>query len=151
LATPTSANSPLLSATSALLELPSDTVIDGEVVALDPAGKPAFKLLQGFGGESGRNRAYTFDVLMLRGKDVCSWPLEERRQCFREIAQQLPSAIDSQKDLMCLWPISSAWSGNAGSKESLPSARSPYRSGERCGDWLKCEVGPIIATAIDRS
>jgi bifunctional non-homologous end joining protein LigD len=33
----------------ALLELASDTVIDGGVVALDQDGKPAFNLLIGFG------------------------------------------------------------------------------------------------------
>ena len=33
----------------AVAELPSDTVIDGEIVAFDGHGKPSFNLLQGFG------------------------------------------------------------------------------------------------------
>jgi ATP-dependent DNA ligase len=31
---------------------PGETVIDGEVVALDQEGKPAFHLLVGYGGEA---------------------------------------------------------------------------------------------------
>src|SRR5215471_18460389 len=33
----------------AVAELPSDTVIDGEVVVLDERGRPSFDLLQGLG------------------------------------------------------------------------------------------------------
>ena len=35
-----------------IAELPSDTVIDGEIVALDATGKPSFNLLQAFGAGS---------------------------------------------------------------------------------------------------
>jgi hypothetical protein len=57
-------------------ELPGDTVIDGEVVALDEHGKPSFNLLQGFGGEASAIVLYAFDLLMWQGKDVRLWPLE---------------------------------------------------------------------------
>lgn len=60
-----------------IAELPSNTVIDGEIVALDEHGKPSFNLLQGLGGEASAILLYTFDLLMLRGKDVRLRPLDE--------------------------------------------------------------------------
>jgi ATP-dependent DNA ligase len=48
--------------------------------------------LQGF-GEAAESVLYTFDLLMLRGKDVRSWAIEERRGRHLEIAQQLPPSI----------------------------------------------------------
>ena len=61
---------------AALSELPDETVIDGEVVALDAAGKPAFRLIQ---NGSTNVHFYMFDVLMLAGKDVTGEPLSTRR------------------------------------------------------------------------
>jgi len=77
----------------AIEDLPSDTVVDGEVVALDESGKPSFNLLQNFGGEAQVIVLYAFDLLMLRGKDVRLWPLEERRRHLHEIVRQLPGTI----------------------------------------------------------
>ena len=122
----------------ALLELPPDTVIDGEVVALDQAGKPAFNLLQGFGNEAPENVLYTFDLLMLGGKDVHLWPLEERRQSLREIAQQLPATIRfSERFDVPIPDLISAVRQHGLEGIVAKRAGSPYRSGERCDDWLK--------------
>ena len=52
--------------------MPDETVIDGEVVALDAAGKPAFSLLQNGGTNV---HYYVFDVLVLWGGDVTREPL----------------------------------------------------------------------------
>jgi ATP-dependent DNA ligase len=124
--------------TGALLELPGDTVIDGEVVALDKDGKPAFNLLQGFGGQAAEVVLYSFDLLMLRGKNVRFWPLEERRGRLREIAQQLPSTIRYSARFAAPLP-DLIRAVRQYELEGIVAKRagSPYRSGERCGDWLK--------------
>ena len=119
---------------SALLELPPDTVIDGEVVALDQDGKPSFNLSQGFGGEAAGIVLYTFDLLMLRGKDVRFWPLEERRESLREIARQLPSTIRYSESFDVPLPeLISAVRQHQLEGIVAKRAGSPYRSGE----WLK--------------
>jgi DNA ligase D-like protein (predicted ligase) len=123
---------------SALLKLPSDTVIDGEVVALDRTGRPSFSLLQGFGDEAAEIVLYTFDLLMLRGKDVRSWPLEERRGRLREIAQQVTSTIRySERFEVHLADLISVVRQHGVEGIVAKRSGSPYRSGERSGDWLK--------------
>jgi hypothetical protein len=68
----------------------ADTVIDGEIVALDEGGKPSFNLLQGFGSASAIV-LYAFDLLMLRGKDVRGWRLDDRREELRRLIRRLPN------------------------------------------------------------
>jgi ATP-dependent DNA ligase len=46
--------------TKALAALPDETVIDGEVVALDSVGKPSFNALQNFASGSERLHFYVF-------------------------------------------------------------------------------------------
>jgi DNA ligase D-like protein (predicted ligase) len=122
---------------SALEEIPGDTVIDGEVVALDQHGKPSFNLLQGF-GEAAGIVLYTFDLLMLRGKDIRSWPLEKRRERLHEIARQLPPAIRYSETFDAPLPeLIAAVQENGFEGIVAKRAGGPYRSGERSGDWLK--------------
>jgi ATP-dependent DNA ligase len=49
----------------ALKELPANTVVDGEVVALDEAGRPSFSLLQHFRSEAKRICYFVFDLLVM--------------------------------------------------------------------------------------
>lgn len=62
---------------AALAGLPDETIVDGEVVARDAAGKPVFQLLQNGGTHV---HFYAFDVLMLSGKDVTAEALVKRRE-----------------------------------------------------------------------
>ena len=119
-------------------ELPSDTVIDGEIVALDATGKPSFNLLQGFGGEASAIVLYAFDLLMLRGNDVRQWPLEDRRDQLREIVPHLPHSIRFSETFNV--PLSELM--RAVRKHRLEGiiakrAGSQYRSGVRSADWQK--------------
>src|SRR5215471_7667664 len=52
----------------ALKAMPEDTVVDGEVVALDPDGKPSFNLLQNYGSAAATLHFFIFDILVLEGK-----------------------------------------------------------------------------------
>jgi DNA ligase D-like protein (predicted ligase) len=122
----------------AVAELPNDTIIDGEIVALDAAGKPSFNLLQGIGIGPALIVMYAFDLLMWQGKDVRHWPLEDRRRQLREVVQQLPDTIRFSE--MFEVPLSELMRAvRQHHLEGIVAKRagSPYRSGERCGDWLK--------------
>jgi ATP-dependent DNA ligase len=83
-----------------IAELPSDTVIDGEVVALDENGKPSFNLLQGLGSAQAII-LYAFDLLMLQGKDVRLWPFDDRREQLREIVSTLRTRSAIRKPSTC--------------------------------------------------
>src|SRR6266404_2965816 len=58
----------------ALAPLPDGTVIDGEVVAMDQAGRPSFNALQNFGSAATKLVYYVFDVMVLAGEDLQSRP-----------------------------------------------------------------------------
>src|SRR5882724_1317141 len=51
----------------ALASLPDETVVDGEVVALDETGKPSFNTLQNYGSSKAPVYYYVFDLLILGG------------------------------------------------------------------------------------
>src|SRR5262245_64837226 len=50
-----------------LAKLPDDTVVDGEVVALDADGRPSFNALQDYPSSGAPLVYYVFDVMRLRG------------------------------------------------------------------------------------
>ena len=57
----------------ALGDMPDETVLDGEVVALDEEGRPSFNLLQN--SASGVPlHFFIFDLLVLKGRDVMGEP-----------------------------------------------------------------------------
>ena len=68
-------------------------VIDGEILALNPEGKPEFQLLQNATGfRNGPRRPekpvlifYAFDLLYCNGRDLCNEPLLDRKHLLSQI------------------------------------------------------------------
>jgi len=126
----------------ALAKLPDETVIDGEVVALDETGKPSFNILQNYGTSKAPILYYVFDVLVLAGKDVMGETLDARRALLEErVLPRLtepvrysPELKGSMRDLI--------QSVKAQGLEGLVAKRrdSRYEPGQRSGAWRKMRV-----------
>src|SRR6266446_5847002 len=54
----------------AMADLPEETVVDGELVAIDGRGRPDFNLLQNSRAEAARIHFYIFDLLCWKGRDL---------------------------------------------------------------------------------
>jgi DNA ligase D-like protein (predicted ligase) len=124
----------------ALGDLPADTVIDGEVVALDESGRPDFHGLQHFTAERSRIRYFVFDVLVLNGRDLTSLPLIERRR--------LLAGIKIRRSWICVseqFNISAADMLAAIRQQQLEGViakrkDSLYEAGKRTGSWAKMRI-----------
>ncbi|SRR5216683_3036991 len=68
-----------------LADLPAETVVDGELVAIDDSGRPDFNLLQSFRSEASRIHYYVFDLLCCKGRDITHLPLIERRALLTSV------------------------------------------------------------------
>jgi ATP-dependent DNA ligase len=64
-----------------------DTVIDGELVALGPDGRPDFNLLQNFPSAESRIIYYAFDILIHQPERLTGLPLSERRAVLSSVIQ----------------------------------------------------------------
>src|SRR5260221_3319553 len=126
----------------ALAAMPDESVIDGEVVALDAEGRPSFNTLQNYGSAGVPLHFFIFDLLILKGKDVMGDPLVKRRELIEE--HVLPTLADpiryspvlegSLKELVR--------SVKAQGLEGLVAKRrdSKYEPGMRSGAWQKMRV-----------
>jgi DNA ligase D-like protein (predicted ligase) len=124
-----------------LAKLPSRTVIDGEVVALDDEGRPSFNALQN--GDSLASIVYfVFDVLVLRGRDVRHEPFEKRRAWLeRHVLPSLAEPVRYTGELTASLRDLIA-SVKAHGFEGLVAKRrdSRYEAGQRSGAWQKMRV-----------
>jgi ATP-dependent DNA ligase len=122
--------------------IPTETMIDGEVIALDASGRPSFNLLQYFGSSSVPIYYYAFDLPMLAGRDLKSLPLTERRELLRtEVLSDLADPIrfsptlDSTLDQSIRSVRDQKFEGLIAKRRD-----SQYEPGQRSGTWLKMRV-----------
>jgi bifunctional non-homologous end joining protein LigD len=126
----------------ALSVMPDETVIDGEVVAMDTDGKPSFNLLQNYGSAGAPLYFFIFDLLMLKAKDVMAEPLTRRRalldeHVFPKMDEPIRSSPVLEASLEDL-----VQSVKSQGLEGLVAKRrySQYEPGERSGAWQKMRI-----------
>jgi bifunctional non-homologous end joining protein LigD len=122
---------------TALEGLPDETVIDGELVALDEKGKSDFGLLQNFRSAESKIHFYVFDLLVLEGKDVSQLPLDKRRALFAKVIPRndhiSSSAVEHGSYTKLLeFAMRHGLEGIIAKRSD-----SPYEPGKRSGLWQK--------------
>jgi DNA ligase D-like protein (predicted ligase) len=126
----------------ALAQMPDDTVIDGEIVAFDPDGRPSFNALQNYGSAAGPVVYYVFDVMMIGGRYVTREKLEKRRELLeRKVLPTLAEPVRYASALDASLPVL-VKSVKAHGFEGLVAKRrdSAYEPGLRSGAWMKMRV-----------
>jgi bifunctional non-homologous end joining protein LigD len=123
----------------ALERLPAETVLDGELVAMDEEGHSNFNLLQNFKSAESRIHYYAFDVLMHKGRLLVERPLVERREILAKILPRNDhislSAVGRSASQMLTFVKEHGLEGVIAKR-----ADSPYEPGKRTGLWSKYRV-----------
>jgi bifunctional non-homologous end joining protein LigD len=126
-------------------------VLDGEIVALDPGGRPSFHLLQQRMNLSDSREIawaeahiplvyYVFDILHYDGWEFLATPLERRREVLREVVE-----ADDQVRILDAFPEMGEIAYEAAVShgfEGLVAKRrgSRYEPGARSRSWLKVKA-----------
>lgn len=125
----------------ALGELPDETVVDGEVVALDDSGRPNFNLLAQYRSEASRIHYFIFDLLVCNDRDLTKLPLSERRELMKSVLKPRSLQIRvaeqfevSAQDMITAVRQQQLEGVIAKRKDSL------YEAGKRTGAWVKCRA-----------
>jgi ATP-dependent DNA ligase len=125
----------------ALGDLPENTVIDGEVVALDKSGRPDFNLLQNFRSAASRMHYFVFDLLVYEGRDLTRLPLIERREIIRSVLKfsspriRISDYVEAFATDMLSAVRQQRLEGIIGKRRD-----SLYEPGKRSGAWIKYRV-----------
>jgi bifunctional non-homologous end joining protein LigD len=127
---------------AALQRIKSDhAVLDGEIVALDEAGRPRFQLLQRL--HSARSELipvcfYVFDLLRHAERSLLDWPIEKRRLALHRLLRRAPPAIRFSPTLDVNPEKLVQEMRLKGLEGIIAKANgSRYEPGQRSGAWVK--------------
>jgi bifunctional non-homologous end joining protein LigD len=125
----------------ALADLPDNTVIDGEVVALNDSGRPDFNSLQNFRSAASHIHYFVFDLLIHKGRDLTRLPLIERREIMRSVLKFRSSRVRIC-DYVEAYATDMLAAVRAQGLEGIIGKRkdSIYEPGKRSGAWIKYRV-----------
>ncbi len=120
--------------------LPNGSVVDGELVALGPDGKPSFSLIQNSATSDATFVFYAFDLLRLDHEDLILRPLSERRDLLRNWlltseTVQLSETFQVPAGQMLASVREHGLEGVVAKRLS-----SWYEQGKRTGAWVKMRV-----------
>jgi ATP-dependent DNA ligase len=122
----------------ALADLPDNTVIDGEVVALDESGRPNFNLLQHYRAEASRIHYFVFDLLVLDNRDLTRLALIERHEIMESVLRfKSPRLRITDYFEVPAADMVSAIRGQGLEGIIAKKRDSRYEVGKRSGSWAK--------------
>lgn len=125
-----------------------EAILDGEVVALDPAGRPDFGLLQArIAGEVDARTAplvyEVFDLLRLDGRSLLDVPLEARKRLLRSVLVDTPRVryaghVEAEGRAFFEAAREQGLEGIVAKRR-----RSRYEPGRRSPNWLKVKIRSV--------
>lgn len=137
----------------------SEIVLDGEVVAVDEAGRPMpfqellrrFRRLKGVEEEAERIplKLWIFDILYLDGQELLDMPYRERRELLEKLIPEeylAPRIISSSLEEVQSFMRRAMQEGHEGLMAK--NLESPYRPGRRERLWLKIKPAETLDLVI---
>lgn len=126
--------------TTQLSKINFDTILDGEIVALDSEGRPKFQLLQNYQAGEGSLAYFVFDILYFSGYDLRDLRLSERKLVLKRVLPKLSNVlvsdeIEKEGTLFFKEAVKNGLEGIIAKNLS-----SKYISGRRTLDWLKIKA-----------
>jgi bifunctional non-homologous end joining protein LigD len=124
-------------------KLPPETLIDGEVVAIDESGRVSFNSLQ-HSRHSAELQFYVFDILVHRGRSVLRFPLEMRRELLADSLAKVEYPV-LRSQAFDAKPADLIRAAKELELEGIIAKRkgSFYEPGRRTGAWLKFKLNGV--------